>query len=194
MPKTSSTISLRTLRPALSSIQMYCSFREAILARWPDLKGELEPSEFDLEEDPGDALKYAPTTAGTKPKTSTKATNSYRQTAPTPQSTASAPAPPTQARPTTSPSMAPIRIMCLRPRHQFSCTTAVLEMFPITSWTHVYSPATTRTIPRRGRNIGINQNLKTGLRRAIFATGLNWPCGSRLIERIGAQMAHTNTF
>ncbi|MBC3988315.1 hypothetical protein H8N00_05270 [Streptomyces sp. AC563] len=33
-------------------------FREELLNRWPDLEGVLEPSQFDLEEEPDDAGKY----------------------------------------------------------------------------------------------------------------------------------------
>jgi hypothetical protein len=33
-------------------------FREDLLARWPDLGDVLEPSRFDLEEEPDDAGKY----------------------------------------------------------------------------------------------------------------------------------------
>ena len=32
-------------------------FREELLARWPDLKDELERSDFDREDSPDDALK-----------------------------------------------------------------------------------------------------------------------------------------
>ncbi|MGW4942991.1 hypothetical protein ACWEOZ_15560 [Actinoplanes sp. NPDC004185] len=33
-------------------------FRAGLLARWPDIEDVLEPSEFDLEDSPDDALKY----------------------------------------------------------------------------------------------------------------------------------------
>ncbi|MFD4997936.1 hypothetical protein [Streptomyces buecherae] len=33
-------------------------FREELLTRWPDLEDVLEPSQFDLEEEPDDAGKY----------------------------------------------------------------------------------------------------------------------------------------
>ncbi|MFX4294921.1 hypothetical protein [Streptomyces bohaiensis] len=33
-------------------------FREGLLTRWPDLEDVLEPSRFDLEEEPGDEEKY----------------------------------------------------------------------------------------------------------------------------------------
>lgn len=33
-------------------------FREELLARWPDISEVLEPSDFDLEEDPEDSRKY----------------------------------------------------------------------------------------------------------------------------------------
>ncbi|GLY20295.1 hypothetical protein [Micromonospora sp. NBRC 101691] len=33
-------------------------FREELLARWPDMRNELEPSEYDLEESPEDLSKY----------------------------------------------------------------------------------------------------------------------------------------
>lgn len=33
-------------------------FREELLARWPDIEDVLEPSRFDLEEEPDDAGKY----------------------------------------------------------------------------------------------------------------------------------------
>ncbi|MGW3398462.1 hypothetical protein [Streptomyces hydrogenans] len=33
-------------------------FREELLTRWPDVEDVLEPSRFDLEEDPDDAGKY----------------------------------------------------------------------------------------------------------------------------------------
>ncbi|MCA2213287.1 hypothetical protein [Jidongwangia harbinensis] len=33
-------------------------FREELLARWPDIEDVLEPSEFDLEDSPDDAMKY----------------------------------------------------------------------------------------------------------------------------------------
>jgi hypothetical protein len=33
-------------------------FREELLARWPDVDDVLEPSRFDLEEEPDDAGKY----------------------------------------------------------------------------------------------------------------------------------------
>ncbi|GHH67796.1 hypothetical protein GCM10018781_23620 [Kitasatospora indigofera] len=33
-------------------------FREELLTRWPDVDGVMEPSQFDLEEEPDDAAKY----------------------------------------------------------------------------------------------------------------------------------------
>ncbi|MFB7275450.1 hypothetical protein [Streptomyces sp. NPDC056244] len=33
-------------------------FREELLTRWPDVDDVLEPSRFDLEEEPDDAVKY----------------------------------------------------------------------------------------------------------------------------------------
>ncbi|MEV1155102.1 hypothetical protein AB0J27_06835 [Micromonospora chokoriensis] len=33
-------------------------FRDGLLARWPDIEDVLEPSTFDLEDSPDDALKY----------------------------------------------------------------------------------------------------------------------------------------
>jgi hypothetical protein len=43
----------------LTSSDDVLRFREELLSRWPDMKDVLEPSEFDLEESPEDALKYA---------------------------------------------------------------------------------------------------------------------------------------
>lgn len=42
----------------LTSSAEVLRFREGLLARWPDLQDVLEPSEFDLEDEPEDAQKY----------------------------------------------------------------------------------------------------------------------------------------
>ncbi|MFV2019343.1 hypothetical protein [Micromonospora sp. LOL_023] len=42
----------------LSSSSDIMRFREELLARWPDIEDVLEPSEFDLEDSPDDAMKY----------------------------------------------------------------------------------------------------------------------------------------
>ncbi|MFD5622064.1 hypothetical protein [Streptomyces yangpuensis] len=43
---------------ALAASPDVLRFREELLARWPDVNDVLEPSQFDLEEEPDDASKY----------------------------------------------------------------------------------------------------------------------------------------
>lgn len=43
---------------ALTESTDVLQFREDLLTRWPDLRDDLEPAEFDLEESPEDASKY----------------------------------------------------------------------------------------------------------------------------------------
>ena len=42
----------------LTSSSDVVRFREGLLARWPDIEDSLEPSKFDLADEPDDALKY----------------------------------------------------------------------------------------------------------------------------------------
>jgi hypothetical protein len=42
----------------LTSSSDVMRFREGLLARWPDIEDVLEPSKFDLEDSPDDALRY----------------------------------------------------------------------------------------------------------------------------------------
>jgi hypothetical protein len=42
----------------LTSSSDVVRFREGLWARWPDIRDVLEPSEFDLQDSPDDALKY----------------------------------------------------------------------------------------------------------------------------------------
>ena len=42
----------------LDSSEDVLRFREDLLSRWPNIVHEMEPSDFDLEEDPGQAAKF----------------------------------------------------------------------------------------------------------------------------------------
>lgn len=42
----------------LTSSSDVMRFRESLLASWPDIEDVLEPSKFDLEDSPDDAMKY----------------------------------------------------------------------------------------------------------------------------------------